>query len=115
MFIRSAVDLTFPLPSPPSMQQRRQQAELLKLQQQQALQEALQPQAKLSGWGSVAKQPAATKSLLEIQREEAQQVKQRKEQGGGSQQPSHPTVTQQNRAQNRAVSHSLVWSVHSFI
>uniref|UniRef100_A0A8C7J406 GRB10 interacting GYF protein 2 n=1 Tax=Oncorhynchus kisutch TaxID=8019 RepID=A0A8C7J406_ONCKI len=84
--------------------------ELLKLQQQQALQEALQPQAKLSGWGSVAKQPAATKSLLEIQREEAQQVKQRKEQGGGSQQPSHPTVTQSNRAQNRAVSHSSsVW------
>ncbi|XP_071218275.1 GRB10-interacting GYF protein 2-like isoform X5 [Salvelinus alpinus] len=92
-------------------EQRRQQAELLKLQQQQALQEALQPQAKLSGWGSVAKQPAATKSLLEIQREEAQQVKQRKEQGGGSQQPSHPTVTQQNRAQNRATTalSSSVW------
>uniref|UniRef100_A0A4W5QGP7 GRB10 interacting GYF protein 2 n=1 Tax=Hucho hucho TaxID=62062 RepID=A0A4W5QGP7_9TELE len=92
-------------------EQRRQQAELLKLQQQQALQEALQPQAKLSGWGSVAKQPAATKSLLEIQREEAQQVKQRKEQGGGSQQSSHPTVTQQNRAQNRATTalSSSVW------
>ncbi|XP_020321960.1 GRB10-interacting GYF protein 2 isoform X4 [Oncorhynchus kisutch] len=92
-------------------EQRRQQAELLKLQQQQALQEALQPQAKLSGWGSVAKQPAATKSLLEIQREEAQQVKQRKEQGGGSQQPSHPTVTQSNRAQNRATTalSSSVW------
>ncbi|XP_036841690.1 GRB10-interacting GYF protein 2 isoform X6 [Oncorhynchus mykiss] len=92
-------------------EQRRQQAELLKLQQQQALQEALQPQAKLSGWGSVAKQPAATKSLLEIQREEAQQVKQRKEQGGGSQQPSHPTVTQPNRSQNRATTalSSSVW------
>uniref|UniRef100_A0A674AHT4 GRB10 interacting GYF protein 2 n=1 Tax=Salmo trutta TaxID=8032 RepID=A0A674AHT4_SALTR len=96
-------------------EQRRQQAELLKLQQQQALQEALQPQAKLSGWGSVAKQPAATKSLLEIQREEAQQVKQRKEQGGGSQQPSHPTVTQQNRAQNRAVSHSLTTALSSSV
>ncbi|CAB1317611.1 unnamed protein product [Coregonus sp. 'balchen'] len=83
-------------------EQRRQQAELLKLQQQQALQEARNPQAKLSGWGSMAKQPATTKSLLEIQREEAQQVKQRKEQGSGGQQPSHPTVTQQNRAQNRA-------------
>ncbi|XP_029581726.1 GRB10-interacting GYF protein 2 isoform X6 [Salmo trutta] len=79
-------------------EQRRQQAEHLKLLQQQALQEARNPQAKLSGWGSVAKQPATTKSLLEIQREEAQQVKQ----GGGCQQPSHPTVTQQNRAQNRA-------------
>ncbi|KAL0965950.1 hypothetical protein UPYG_G00288560 [Umbra pygmaea] len=86
-------------------EQRRQQAELLKLQQQQALLEARQPQAKLSGWGSVAKQPSTTKSLLEIQREEAQQMKQRKEQGGGGgpQQPSHPTVTQTNRPQNRAV------------
>ncbi|XP_010865429.1 GRB10-interacting GYF protein 2 isoform X3 [Esox lucius] len=85
-------------------EQRRQQAELLKLQQQQALQEARQPQSKLSGWGSVAKQPAATKSLLEIQREEAQQMKQRKEQGVGSQQqPSHTTITQQNRPLNRAV------------
>uniref|UniRef100_A0A667YWU9 GRB10 interacting GYF protein 2 n=1 Tax=Myripristis murdjan TaxID=586833 RepID=A0A667YWU9_9TELE len=61
-------------------EQRRQQQELLKLQQQQALQQAQQLQTKLSGWGSVAKQPAATKSLLEIQREEAQQMKQRKEQ-----------------------------------
>ncbi|XP_037644092.1 GRB10-interacting GYF protein 2 isoform X9 [Sebastes umbrosus] len=61
-------------------EQRRQQQELLKLQQQQALQLAQQPQTKLSGWGSVAQQPAATKSLLEIQREEAQQMKQRKEQ-----------------------------------
>ncbi|CDQ76236.1 unnamed protein product [Oncorhynchus mykiss] len=87
-----------------TVKQRRQQAEHLKLLQQQALQEARNPQAKLSGWGSVAKQPATTKSLLEIQREEAQQVKQRKEQGAGGQQPSHPTVTQQNRAQNRAVS-----------
>uniref|UniRef100_A0A4W5RHB6 GRB10 interacting GYF protein 2 n=1 Tax=Hucho hucho TaxID=62062 RepID=A0A4W5RHB6_9TELE len=83
-------------------EQRRQQVEHLKLLQQQALMEARNPQAKLSSWGSVAKQPATTKSLLEIQREEAQQVKQRKEQGGGGQQPSHPTVTQQNRAQNRA-------------
>ncbi|XP_071390084.1 GRB10-interacting GYF protein 2 isoform X4 [Centroberyx affinis] len=88
-------------------EQRRQQQELLKLQQQQALQQAQQPQAKLSGWGSVAKQPAATKSLLEIQREEAQQMKQRKEQ----QQQPHPTVTQQNRTQNRAATtlSSSVW------
>lgn len=59
---------------------------------------AMQPQAKLPGWGGVAKQPA-TKSLLEIQREEAQQMKQRKEQ----QPPQHPTVTQQSRPQTRAV------------
>ncbi|KAM3865857.1 GRB10-interacting GYF protein 2 [Diretmus argenteus] len=88
-------------------EQRRQQQELLKLQQQQALQQAQQPQTKLSGWGSVAKQPAATKSLLEIQREEAQQMKQRKEQ---QQQPPHPTVTQQNRTQNRPTPlSSSVW------
>lgn len=81
-----------------SLKQRRQQQEFLKLQQQQALQMAMQPQAKLPGWGGVAKQPA-TKSLLEIQREEAQQMKQRKEQ----QPPQHPTVTQQSRPQTRAV------------
>lgn len=81
-----------------SLKQRRQQQELLKLQQQQALQMALQPQAKLPGWGGVAKQPA-TKSLLEIQREEAQQMKQRKEQ----QPQQHPTVTQQTRPQARTV------------
>ena len=102
-------------PLSPPMQQRRQQAEHLKLLQQQALQEARNPQAKLSGWGSVAKQPATTKSLLEIQREEAQQVKQRKEQGAGGQQPSHPTVTQQNRAQNRAVSWFARSFVHEFV
>ncbi|XP_029930226.1 GRB10-interacting GYF protein 2 isoform X3 [Myripristis murdjan] len=86
-------------------EQRRQQQELLKLQQQQALQQAQQLQTKLSGWGSVAKQPAATKSLLEIQREEAQQMKQRKEQ-----QQSHTSVAQQNRTQNRASTLSTsVW------
>uniref|UniRef100_A0A8C4DDX5 GYF domain-containing protein n=1 Tax=Dicentrarchus labrax TaxID=13489 RepID=A0A8C4DDX5_DICLA len=79
---------------------RRQQQELLKLQQQQAMQLAQQPQAKLSGWGSVAKQPAITKSLLEIQREEAQQMKQRKEQQPPQQ---HPIVTQQIRPQTRTV------------
>lgn len=47
----------------------------------------------------MAKQPAATKSLLEIQQEEAQQMKQRKEQ-----QQQQAAVTQQNRTQNRVVS-----------
>ncbi|XP_070700721.1 GRB10-interacting GYF protein 2 isoform X2 [Pempheris klunzingeri] len=90
---------------------RRQQQELLKLQQQQALQQAQQPQAKLSGWGSVAKQPAMTKSLLEIQKEEAQQMKQRKEQQQQQQQPQqHPNVSQQNRTQTRTTSLSnSVW------
>uniref|UniRef100_A0A8C4DIZ8 GYF domain-containing protein n=1 Tax=Dicentrarchus labrax TaxID=13489 RepID=A0A8C4DIZ8_DICLA len=89
------------------MKHRRQQQELLKLQQQQAMQLAQQPQAKLSGWGSVAKQPAITKSLLEIQREEAQQMKQRKEQQPPQQ---HPIVTQQIRPQTRTPSLSnSVW------
>ncbi|XP_020777790.2 GRB10-interacting GYF protein 2 isoform X2 [Boleophthalmus pectinirostris] len=84
-------------------EQRRQQQELLKLQQQQALLQAAQPQAKLSGWGTVAKQPAATKSLLEIQREEAQQMKQRKEQ-------HQSTVPPPTRAQNRTTAlSSSVW------
>lgn len=87
-----------PLPSSPP-QHRRQQQELLKLQQQQALQHSQQAQSKLSGWGSVPKQPVITKSLLEIQREEAQQMKQRKEQ----QQPQHPVVTPQIRTQTRTV------------
>uniref|UniRef100_A0A673H7R6 PERQ amino acid-rich with GYF domain-containing protein 2 n=1 Tax=Sinocyclocheilus rhinocerous TaxID=307959 RepID=A0A673H7R6_9TELE len=89
-------------------EQRRQQQELQKAQQQQ------QPQTKLSGWGNVAKQPAATKSLLEIQREEAQQMKQRKEpqQQQQQQQPQqqHSTVSQQNRTQNLvALNTSSVW------
>nr|XP_055059628.1 GRB10-interacting GYF protein 2 isoform X2 [Misgurnus anguillicaudatus] len=85
-------------------EQRRQQQELQKSQQQQ---QQMQPQAKLSGWGGLTKQPPATKSLLEIQREEAQQMKQRKEQPQPQQQ--HTTVTQQNRTQNRATLNSSVW------
>ncbi|XP_072297604.1 GRB10-interacting GYF protein 2 isoform X1 [Eucyclogobius newberryi] len=82
---------------------RRQQQELLKLQQQQALLQATQPQTKLSGWGTVAKQPAATKSLLEIQREEAQQMNERKE--------THQSpVTPPTRAQTRTTTlSSSVW------
>ncbi|XP_026169713.1 GRB10-interacting GYF protein 2 isoform X3 [Mastacembelus armatus] len=94
-------------------EQRRQHQEFLKLQQQQAVQQAQQPQAKLSGWGNMAKQPVVTKSLLEIQREEAQQMKQRKEQQQQQQhqhQQLHPIVTQQTRSQNRPTSLSnSVW------
>lgn len=79
-----------------SVQQRRQQQELLKLQQQQALLLAAQPQAKLSGWGNVAKQPVITKSLLEIQREEAQQMKQRID-------VQHSVAPPQTRTQNKTV------------
>ncbi|XP_029686962.1 GRB10-interacting GYF protein 2-like [Takifugu rubripes] len=85
---------------------RRQQLELLKLQQQQALQQAQQPQAKPSGWGGVAKQPAVTKSLVEIQREEAQQMKQRKEP-----QPQHAAVTPPRSVGARPVQTPLSTSV----
>lgn len=84
-------------------QQRRQQQELLKQQQQVALQQAQLSHAKLSGWGNAAKQPVITKSLLEIQREEAQQMKQRKEQP----QHQHPIATQQTRPQTKTVWNSL--------
>ncbi|XP_016394023.1 PERQ amino acid-rich with GYF domain-containing protein 2-like isoform X3 [Sinocyclocheilus rhinocerous] len=91
-------------------EQRRQLQEFQRAQQQ-------QPQAKLSGWGNVTKQPAATKSLLEIQREEAQQMKQRKEQQQQQpqQQPQqqhqqqNSTVTQQKSTQNRVAPNSSVW------
>ncbi|XP_037538150.1 GRB10-interacting GYF protein 2 isoform X2 [Nematolebias whitei] len=87
-------------------EQRRQQQELLKQQQQVALQQAQQSHAKLSGWGNAAKQPVITKSLLEIQREEAQQMKQRKEQP----QHQHPIATQQARPQTKTASlSSSVW------
>uniref|UniRef100_A0A4W4DUU6 GYF domain-containing protein n=1 Tax=Electrophorus electricus TaxID=8005 RepID=A0A4W4DUU6_ELEEL len=78
-----------------SLLQRRLQQELQKHQHLQ------QPQAKASGWGSVAQQPAATKSLLEIQQEEAQQMKQRKEQ--------QAVVTQLNRTQTRPALSTSVW------
>uniref|UniRef100_A0A8C2IDS6 GRB10 interacting GYF protein 2 n=1 Tax=Cyprinus carpio TaxID=7962 RepID=A0A8C2IDS6_CYPCA len=84
-----------------SLQQRRQQQEFQRTQQQ-------QPQAKLSGWGNVAKQPAATKSLLEIQREEAQQMKQRKEQQQ-QQQPQQQQQQQPQQQQNTTALNSSVW------
>uniref|UniRef100_G3PJK6 GYF domain-containing protein n=1 Tax=Gasterosteus aculeatus aculeatus TaxID=481459 RepID=G3PJK6_GASAC len=95
-------------------EQRRQQQELLKVQQQQALHLAQQPQSKLSGWGSVANQPAATKSLLVIQREEAQQMKQRKEQQQQQQQQQ-----QHNRislsSQTSSLSSSVWGSVNATV
>ncbi|XP_069053775.1 GRB10-interacting GYF protein 2 isoform X5 [Lepisosteus oculatus] len=82
-------------------EQRRQQQELMKVLQQQQQQ---QQQAKLSGWGNVPKQPAATKSLLEIQQEEARQMQ--------KQQQQHQQVSQQSKAQNRALEGQLC-NLHS--
>uniref|UniRef100_A0A7N8Y731 GRB10 interacting GYF protein 2 n=1 Tax=Mastacembelus armatus TaxID=205130 RepID=A0A7N8Y731_9TELE len=97
-------------------QQRRQHQEFLKLQQQQAVQQAQQPQAKLSGWGNMAKQPVVTKSLLEIQREEAQQMKQRKEQQQQQQhqhQQLHPIVTHICLSSQTSLSNSVWGSVNT--
>ncbi|KAK1790933.1 hypothetical protein P4O66_014771 [Electrophorus voltai] len=83
-------------------EEREQREEQRRLQQElQKHQHLQQPQAKASGWGSVAQQPAATKSLLEIQQEEAQQMKQRKEQ--------QAVVTQLNRTQTRPALSTSVW------
>ncbi|KAF7254371.1 GRB10-interacting GYF protein 2 [Varanus komodoensis] len=71
-------------------EQRRQQHELMKALQQQQQQQ----QQKLSGWGNVAKPAASTKSLLEIQQEEARQMQ--------KQQQQHQQ--QQNRSRSTTVS-----------
>ncbi|KAI1882989.1 hypothetical protein AGOR_G00240560 [Albula goreensis] len=89
-------------------ERRLQQQELMKVIHQQQ-QSQVQAQARLPGWGSAARQaPATPKSLLEIQREEAQQMKQRKE-------PSQAGCPQQSRPQNRtsSSSHSVWGSVSS--
>ncbi|XP_057285240.1 GRB10-interacting GYF protein 2 isoform X13 [Pezoporus wallicus] len=56
-------------------EQRRQQRELMK-----ALQQQQQQQQKLSGWGNVTKPAGTTKSLLEIQQEEARQMQKQQQQ-----------------------------------
>jgi hypothetical protein len=77
-------------------QQRRQQRELMKALQQQQQQ---QQQQKLSGWGNVSKPAGTTKSLLEIQQEEARQM-QKQQQQQQQQQQQHQ---QSNRARNSTV------------
>uniref|UniRef100_A0A8C2VFI9 GRB10 interacting GYF protein 2 n=1 Tax=Chinchilla lanigera TaxID=34839 RepID=A0A8C2VFI9_CHILA len=72
-------------------EQRRQQRELMKALQQQQQQ---QQQQKLSGWGNVSKPAGTTKSLLEIQQEEARQMQKQQQQ---QQQQQHQ---QPNRARN---------------
>ncbi|XP_017175836.1 GRB10-interacting GYF protein 2 isoform X3 [Mus musculus] len=74
-------------------EQRRQQRELMKALQQQQQQ---QQQQKLSGWGNVSKPAGTTKSLLEIQQEEARQM-QKQQQQQQQQQQQHQ---QSNRARN---------------
>ncbi|XP_044886216.1 GRB10-interacting GYF protein 2 isoform X3 [Mauremys mutica] len=69
-------------------EQRRQQRELMKALQQQQQQ---QQQQKMSGWGNVTKPTGATKSLLEIQQEEARQMQ--KQQQQQQQQPNRVRST----------------------
>ncbi|XP_020643017.3 GRB10-interacting GYF protein 2 isoform X1 [Pogona vitticeps] len=71
-------------------EQRRQQRELMKALQQQQQQQ----QQKLSGWGNVARPAGTTKSLLEIQQEEARQMQ--------KQQQQHQQQQQQNRSRSSA-------------
>ncbi|XP_064194349.1 GRB10-interacting GYF protein 2-like isoform X5 [Anguilla rostrata] len=92
-------------------ERHQQQQELMRViqqqqqQQQQQAQSQSQPQSRLPGWGSASRQPSATpKSLLEIQREEAQQMKQRKE-------APQPGCPQQTRTSSSSSSSSVgsVW------
>uniref|UniRef100_A0A8D2LEL4 GRB10 interacting GYF protein 2 n=1 Tax=Varanus komodoensis TaxID=61221 RepID=A0A8D2LEL4_VARKO len=69
-------------------EQRRQQHELMKALQQQQQQQ----QQKLSGWGNVAKPAASTKSLLEIQQEEARQMQKQQQQHQQQQNRSRSTT-----------------------
>ncbi|KAJ6669174.1 hypothetical protein lerEdw1_007983 [Lerista edwardsae] len=73
-------------------EQRRQQRELMKALQQQQQQQ--QQQQKLSGWGNVTKPAGTTKSLLEIQQEEARQMQKQHQQQQQQQQSRSRTTTQ---------------------
>ncbi|KAH0623894.1 hypothetical protein JD844_007080 [Phrynosoma platyrhinos] len=73
-------------------EQKRQQRELMKALQQQQQQQ--QQQQKLSGWGNVAKPAGTTKSLLEIQQEEARQMQKQQLQQHQQQQNRSRSTTQ---------------------
>ncbi|XP_063162958.1 GRB10-interacting GYF protein 2 isoform X6 [Candoia aspera] len=82
-------------------EQRRQQRELMKVLQQQQQQQ----QQKLSGWGNVAKSAGTTKSLLEIQQEEARQMQ---KQHQHQQQQSRSRSTTQHSNLHTSIGNS-VW------
>ncbi|XP_007429434.1 GRB10-interacting GYF protein 2 isoform X1 [Python bivittatus] len=81
-------------------EQRRQQRELMKALQHQQQQQ----QQKLSGWGNVAKSAGTTKSLLEIQQEEARQMQKQQHQ----QQQSRSRSTTQHSNLHTSIGNS-VW------
>ncbi|KAM4772114.1 GRB10-interacting GYF protein 2 [Rhinophrynus dorsalis] len=91
-------------------EQRRQQLELKSLQQQQ------QQQQKMAGWGNVNKSSGSTKSLLEIQQEEARQMQKHQQQASRARPanitlPAAPVVTNHNSSSSGSSgnSGSSVW------
>uniref|UniRef100_F6XTD4 GRB10 interacting GYF protein 2 n=1 Tax=Callithrix jacchus TaxID=9483 RepID=F6XTD4_CALJA len=88
-------------------EQRRQQRELMKALQQQQQQQ----QQKLSGWGNVSKPSGTTKSLLEIQQEEARQMQKQQQQ----QQHQQPNRARNNTHSNlhTSIGNSVWGSINS--
>ncbi|KAM3835560.1 GRB10-interacting GYF protein 2 isoform 1-T1 [Vipera latastei] len=86
-------------------EQRRQQRELMKALQQQQQQ---QQQQKLSGWGNVAKSAGTTKSLLEIQQEEARQMQKQQQQQQQQQPQSRSRSSTQPSNRHTSIGNS-VW------
>ncbi|XP_028586554.2 GRB10-interacting GYF protein 2 isoform X2 [Podarcis muralis] len=93
-------------------EQRRQQRELMKALQQQQQQQ--QQQQKLSGWGNVAKPAGTTKSLLEIQQEEARQMqKQQQQQHQQQQQSRSRSSTTQHSNLHTSIGNSVWGSLNT--
>ncbi|KAM4695189.1 GRB10-interacting GYF protein 2 isoform 2-T3 [Discoglossus pictus] len=91
-------------------EQRRQQQELKTVQQQQQQQQ----QQKLSGWGNVSKPSSTTKSLLEIQQEEARQMHQQqatRSRPANLTLPAAPVVPQHNSSSSSSSAGSTGGSV----
>nr|XP_060624087.1 GRB10-interacting GYF protein 2 isoform X3 [Anolis sagrei ordinatus] len=91
-------------------EQRRQQRELMKALQQQQQQQ--QQQQKLSGWGNVAKPAGTTKSLLEIQQEEARHMQKQQQQQQQHQQQNRSRSTTQHSNLHTSIGNS-VWGTLS--
>ncbi|XP_053163952.1 GRB10-interacting GYF protein 2 isoform X2 [Hemicordylus capensis] len=90
-------------------EQRRQQRELMKVLQQQQQQ---QQQQKLAGWGNVAKPSGTTKSLLEIQQEEARQMQKQQHQQQ-QQQPHRSRSTTQHSNLQTSIGNSVWGSLNT--
>ncbi|XP_077011554.1 GRB10-interacting GYF protein 2 isoform X3 [Tamandua tetradactyla] len=87
-------------------EQRRQQRELMKALQQQQQQQ----QQKLSGWGNVSKPAGTTKSLLEIQQEEARQMQKQQQQ---QQQPPNRARNNTHSSLHTSIGNSVWGSINT--